>query len=211
MGVLDGQLSRLCRPAAEALTEALALVEASIDFADEDIALAPVAELAARLRGVAGELEAVLSASGQWRGSAGRPRVAIAGRPNVGKSSLLNALSGVDRAIVSALAGTTRDVLTAPAELPGGVEVLLLDAAGLAVADDPLARAAHAAAREAVASADAVLFVIDAANPQPQADEALLAEVGRDRRQQRLLLANKTDLPADMAALSAASDPTCWR
>ncbi|KPK82945.1 MAG: hypothetical protein AMJ81_08755, partial [Phycisphaerae bacterium SM23_33] len=202
VGVLEGALARLCRPAREALTEALALTEASIDFADEDIELAPPGELAEKLRDAAGQLEAALAAAGRWSPASAEPRVAIAGRPNVGKSSLLNALSGTDRAIVSALAGTTRDVLTAPAALSGGGEVLLLDAAGLDVAADPLTRAAHSAARDAVASADAVAFVIDAAQAEHDAEQALLQEVRQlNRRAPLLLLANKTDLPADLAEL----------
>ncbi len=205
VGVMDGALARLCRPAAETLTEALALTEASIDFADEDIELAAPADVAGKAESVASDLAAALASAGRWMPASAEPRVAIAGRPNAGKSSLLNALSGVDRAIVSAMAGTTRDVLTAPATLPGGAEVLLLDAAGLDVCADPLARAAHAAAREAVASAEAVIFVVDAACESHDQDEALLAEVRRlHRRGALIVLANKIDLLADAAGEVAA-------
>ena len=158
LGVLDGALGRLCRPAVEALTEVLAVVEASIDFAEEDLPLPSPGELSERVRAAAEALASSLRSSGRWAPGPAQPRVALAGRPNAGKSSLLNALSGMDRAIVSALAGTTRDVLSAPLRLPGGREVLLLDAAGLDVSPDPLARAAHAAVREAVASAEAVIL-----------------------------------------------------
>jgi len=196
VGVLGGALARLCGPSAETLTEALAIVEASIDFADEDIELAPAGELASRVRAVAERLNGASTSAGAWTPSSAEPKVAITGRPNAGKSSLLNALSGVDRAIVSALAGTTRDVLSAPATLPGGGEVMLLDAAGLDVAEDALARAAHAAAREAVASADAVLFVIDPAAAH-EAERELLSDVAElNPRAPRLLLASKADLSA---------------
>ena len=204
VGVMDGALARLCRPAAEALTEALALTEASIDFSDDDIELAPPAQLARRVHKVAGDLSHALDAAGVWTPAAAEPRVAIAGRPNAGKSSLLNALSGLDRAIVSAMAGTTRDVLSAPATLADGAEVMLLDAAGLDIWTDPLSRAAHAAAREAVARAEAVLFVVDVVAPDV-ADEALLAEVRQlNRRGPVLILANKIDLADDAEGVVSA-------
>lgn len=205
VGVLDGSLARLCRPAAGTLTEALATAEASIDFADEGLQLSPPGELADSIARVAADLSAALSEAGRWEPSSPEPRVAIAGRPNAGKSSLLNALSGVDRAIVSALAGTTRDVLSAPARLAGGCEVMLLDAAGLDASPDPLTRAATKAAREAVAAADAILFVVDATRGDHHADAELLAEAGRlARRAPLLVLANKIDLAADPHGPAAA-------
>jgi tRNA modification GTPase len=195
IGMMRGALARLCQPPAQTLAEALALTEASIDFADEGVELAPVAEVATKLAGVAAALGRILAMAGAGSAGALEPKVAIAGRSNAGKSSLLNALGGVDRAIVSALAGTTRDVLSAPATLAGGVEVMLLDAAGLDATPDPLAPAAHAAAREAVASADAILFVIDAADGESPLDTQLLAEVAAlNPRAPLLVLANKVDL-----------------
>ncbi|MDY7009379.1 MAG: GTPase [Planctomycetota bacterium] len=198
VGVLDGALSRLCRPAAETLTEALALTEAAIDFADEDLPIVAADELASTVRKVADDLDGVLTTSGRWPADSSETRVAIAGRPNAGKSSLLNAVSGIDRAIISALAGTTRDVLTAPASLVENLRVTLMDAAGLeAIAEnlDPLTLATHSAARQAVASARAVLFVIDAASDDHDADERLLAEIIElNRRAPLMILANKIDL-----------------
>ena len=200
VGIMDGALGRLCRPAAGALTDALAITEASIDFSDQDIELAGPAEVAADVRRVADELAGALEKAGRWAPSSAEAKVAIAGRTNAGKSSLLNALSGLDRAIVSAMAGTTRDVLSAPATLAGGAEVMLLDAAGLDASRDPLALATHVAAREAVAAAEAVLFVIDAAAGDHDADDALLGEVRRlNRRAPLLVLASKIDLLADAA------------
>ncbi len=168
-----GALRTLCAAWAETVTESLAEVEASIDMAEEDIELLGPIALADRLAALAGEIERALAESVRVTTNADIPRVAMAGAPNVGKSSLLNALTGMDRAIVSATAGTTRDVLTAPLTDPTGREVLLADLAGLTVAAPGVASAADNAARRALASADAVLLVLDSASP----DLSLLREV----------------------------------
>ena len=125
------------------------------------------------------------------------PTVAIVGRPNVGKSSLLNALSGSDRAIVSAMAGTTRDVLSTTVDIDG-VPVVCQDAAGFVEASGDLAAAADSAARSAVAGADVVCLVVDAAG-EAAADAALLAELRRANAAEPMVLANKIDLVANAA------------
>jgi tRNA modification GTPase len=202
VGVMEGAVARLCRTASEALTEVLATVEAGIDFADEDIPLAAPGELAGAAGQVARDIQAAAESSLPYLPPRALAHVAIAGRPNVGKSSLLNALSGSERVIVSAMAGTTRDVLSAPARLPGGGEVVLLDAAGMDASCDPLSRAAGAAARQAVAAADAVLFVLDATAVPRALDRQLLEEVVQlNPRAPLVALANKIDLAADPAGL----------
>ncbi len=204
---LGGAVHRLCQRAAGELAEALAEVEASIDLAEEGITFQPPAAVARQLRAVASSLAATAEQAGEIGEPAAVPRVALAGRCNVGKSSLLNALSGADRAIVSALAGTTRDVLAAPMELTGGGTVLLQDAAGFGRSDDALAEVAGGAARSALAAADAIVFVVDLVAESFQPDGRLLEEVRAvNRRCPLLLVANKVDLVAGPARAARVAE-----
>lgn len=162
----------------EELVDALADLEAGLDFVDEDIEFISYAELAARLARTA-DAVAKLRAQCHSRGAAGeRPRVVLRGEPNTGKSSLFNALcqaSGQRAAIVSEVAGTTRDYLTAICTLPGGGECLLVDTAGRDEAEHPIARVARSLAAREVESATCVLFCLDAARPLSEWERAELA------------------------------------
>jgi tRNA modification GTPase len=195
MTMLGGRTHRLCRAAAEELTVALASVEASIDLAEEDIEVDSPSALAERLAALSQQLGGAAEQAGEIPDIARHLRVALAGRPNVGKSSLLNALSGSDRAIVSAMAGTTRDVLSATVDIEG-TAVLCQDAAGFIAASGALAAAADSAARGAVAQADMVCLVVDASDESAD-DAALLAELRRANAAEPMVLANKIDLVAD--------------
>ncbi|MGA2266689.1 MAG: GTPase [Phycisphaerae bacterium] len=208
---LGGRVHRLCRDAAGRLTEALAEVEASIDLADEEITLQAPAALAGQLNELARHLRGVAEQAGQMSETAELPRVTLVGRCNVGKSSLLNTLAGADRAIVSAMAGTTRDVLSTPMSLPGGGTILLQDAAGFGASEDRLSEVAGGAARSAVAACDAIVFVADVSAEDFGPDARLLADVrAANRRCPLVLAANKADLldrtslAAKLSALAAA-------
>ncbi len=186
-----GALASLCLRWTDAATEALAEVEASIDMAEEDLDLIAPGVLAGQLAALAADMAEAAATAGRPPATVDIPRIAITGAPNVGKSSLLNALTGLDRAIVSATAGATRDVLTAPLTLDGDREILLMDLAGWADTDDLPAAAANDAAGNALAAADGVVAVVDITAPDTTHLDRIVA---MGRGQPTLILANKTDL-----------------
>lgn len=189
---LAGGLARELAPVRAALTEAAAAVEAAIDF-PEEVAEIAGPELAARLQAEAVQPLARLVEARQrgrvWREGA---LVVICGRPNVGKSSLFNALLGQNRAIVTELAHTTRDSIEEAAIL-GGVVCRLTDTAGLGLAAGDLERLGMAAARQRLAAADLALVVLDASQPINDEDREVLELT---RPLPRVLALNKADLPA---------------
>lgn len=191
--LLDGELSRRTRAIGEALADVLALVTAEIDFADEPIEFISSEELVGRVAQVAGQVRELLGGSVAIERMEVLPRVMLVGGTNVGKSCLLNRLTGLERAICSPLAGTTRDVLTAPLAVEGG-QVMLIDAAGLVSGGGyggELERLADEAARGAANEADLLVFVVDLASDDLPGQLELWAELP-DRR--RLVAANKSDL-----------------
>lgn len=157
---LAGGLSQEVAVIGRDLQEALARLEATIDFPEEVGELVPETVEAPLLRAQT-RLRTLLAGAGYGRRLSEGLTVALTGPPNVGKSSLLNALAGVERAIVTEIAGTTRDILTEDLVL-AGVPVRVLDTAGLRETSDPIERIGVERAREAVASADVVIIVVDA-------------------------------------------------
>ena len=125
-------------------------------------------------------------------------RAAIVGRPNVGKSSLLNQLLGHDRAIVSPIPGTTRDTIEETANIRG-LPVVFIDTAGLREARDEIEREGIRRSRESLAAAELILHVLDASEPLTAADENYLAEFAGKKR---ILVRNKTDLPGRSSDLA---------
>ena len=197
-----GSVSRRLSPIKEQLLELIALLEAGIDFADDDVSVAPSAEILRRLTPIDAGVRQ-LAASFQYGGlvRAGFS-LAIVGRPNVGKSSLFNALLEQDRAIVTEIPGTTRDVVSETAAI-GGIPVKLYDTAGIREAGERVESLGIERSFQAMADADLTLVVVDASQPLAAEDLALL---DRAKGQGKcLLVGNKCDLAG---AVSPAEHPT---
>jgi tRNA modification GTPase len=162
---LAGGLARPLQGLRGRLLDLLAHLEAGLDFVDEDIEFITARELTRELAAAAGQVQAIADQL-QARGEAGRlPRVVLVGRPNAGKSSLFNALAGGEAAIVSPIAGTTRDYVSCRVYLDG-VECLLIDTAGeTGESAEPIEAAAQAAKREQAEQADLTLVCVDRSSP----------------------------------------------
>ncbi len=165
-----GELGSMSQQLVDALASQIALVEAGIDFVDQDdVTLIGAAALSHEVARIAGRLDHVLSHSRSWGALEALPRVVLAGRPSVGKSTLFNALLGRQRAVMAAMPGTTRDVLAEPLALPqcrgaaasGSIEVMLVDMAGLDEPAGALDRQMQAAAQQAMTQADVVLHLFE--------------------------------------------------
>ena len=189
---LAGKLSRRINELRDAMVETLAHVEAHIDFPDEDIAPDTKDQLLGRLeRGVAFMAELLQTANEGQILRCG-VRAAIIGRPNAGKSSLLNQLLGHDRAIVSAIPGTTRDTIEETANIRG-LPVIFIDTAGLREARDELEREGVRRSRQTLEKAEFILHVLDASEPLTDVGRSYLAEFAGKKR---IFVRNKIDLPA---------------
>lgn len=171
-----GRLGRWAEGLVDRLAQVLALVEAGIDFVDQDdvVPITPAA-LDASLAELGDELDRLTRDSRSWSSLEALPWVVLVGEPNVGKSTLFNALLGRQRAVTSDIAGTTRDVLTEPLRL-GDAEVMLVDVAGLDAAEAALDRAMQAAARDAIDRAELLLLLSagEGFPPPPRADVPIL-------------------------------------
>jgi tRNA modification GTPase len=191
---MGGALSRRVAPVKQSLVELIALLEAGIDFAEDDVDVTPQAEIARRIDALTPPLAALESSYARGRLVHDGLTLAIVGRPNAGKSSLFNRLVERDRAIVTATPGTTRDLVTERISL-AGIPLELVDTAGLREAAQGLIEEAEqigvARSREALADAALVLIVLDATQPLNDEERRLFAAVdGRPA----LIAINKCDL-----------------
>ncbi len=189
---LDGLLSKTVLRLKDELIGILAAIEVTIDFSEE-VGELDHATILPRIALVQAEVERLLLSAERGRILREGLRVAIAGRPNVGKSSLLNALLRHDRAIVTPIAGTTRDLLEEPANIEG-VPVVFVDTAGMRDTDDPVERIGVERARNAVTQADVVLFVLDASLPLTDEDRDIARRLADSAEVRILVVQNKIDL-----------------
>lgn len=185
---MNGALARRYDGWRERLVRSMAFAEASIDFAEEDIPDDLARQSIDALKALAGEINTHLADDGIGERIRSGFRIALTGAPNVGKSSLLNALAKRDVAIVSDIAGTTRDVIEVPLDL-GGYAAVLVDTAGIRDSDDVIEREGVRRALDQAAAADLRLHLVDAASPA--------TDVGTDAR--TIVVLNKSDLLEDAA------------
>ncbi|TYO60127.1 tRNA uridine-5-carboxymethylaminomethyl(34) synthesis GTPase MnmE [Enterococcus faecium] len=192
---LDGNLSALIRSLRQEILETLAQVEVNIDYPEYD----DVEELTTKLllekaQMIQQRIQALLATSKQGKVLREGLSTAIIGRPNVGKSSLLNHLLREEKAIVTDIAGTTRDVIEEYVNVRG-VPLKLIDTAGIRETEDVVERIGVERSRKALAEADLILLVLNQSEPLTAEDEQLLEATSGLKR---IILLNKTDLPAQL-------------
>ena len=186
---LEGALSRRLQPIKQKLVELIAVLEAGIDFAEDDVSVLPAERILEHIAALRTPLEELAASFAYGKLVHQGLTLAIVGRPNVGKSSLFNRLVESDRAIVTATPGTTRDLVTETVAL-GGIPVKLVDTAGIRRALDEAEGIGIRKSREALADADLVLMVLDSSEPVQAEDHQLLELVAQ---RTAILVANKSD------------------
>ncbi|HVJ08758.1 MAG TPA: tRNA uridine-5-carboxymethylaminomethyl(34) synthesis GTPase MnmE [Acidisarcina sp.] len=201
---LGGALSRRIHPIKHQLVETIATLEAGIDFAEDDVDVISDDEILRRIAQVEQPLAAIAATFTQGRIVHSGLTLAIVGRPNAGKSSLFNRIAERERAIVTAIPGTTRDLVTERVSI-GGIPVELVDTAGLREASDEVESMGIQKTREALSDADIVLLVLDATQPRNAEETELLAAIVHRPALvawNKSDLGNESDLPADLSSLT---------
>ena len=192
---LDGDLSRLIRHLRKDILDVLAQVEVNIDYPEyDDVEEMTTKMLKEKATEIQQRIQALLKTAKQGKVLREGLATAIIGRPNVGKSSLLNSLLHEDKAIVTNVAGTTRDVIEEYVNV-NGVPLKLIDTAGIRDTADTVEKIGVERSRKALDAADLVLLLIDNSEPLTDEDEKLLAAT---KDKQRIVILNKTDLPSKL-------------
>lgn len=184
------RLTREIKRLQDSLTEILAGIDADIDFPEEDIEHTDLAFVRTDLEKMDGELEKLLSSYRTGKKIKEGVTVVLAGKPNTGKSSVLNALLGTDKAIVSSIAGTTRDVVEGSMEIEG-VRFNLYDTAGIHESKNEVESIGIERAKKLIDGADLVLFILDVSESMDAEDRAVYEAIAEKKK---LIVYNKTDL-----------------
>jgi tRNA modification GTPase len=187
---LEGALAGRVRSIKQSLVDLIALLEAGIDFAEDDVPIAPADDILPRIAAVRAPLQELARSFAYGKVVHEGLTLAIVGRPNVGKSSLFNGLVERERAIVTATPGTTRDLVTETVAI-GGIPVRLVDTAGIRKASDEAESIGIRKSMEALAEADVVLLVVDMSQPFNEWDAEL---AGRLEQRAAITVLNKADL-----------------
>ncbi|NGX37101.1 MAG: tRNA modification GTPase MnmE [Chlamydiae bacterium] len=188
---LAGTLSTHIRTFQQELIDIAAILEAWVDFPEEGLEFASKEEVIAILESILKKMQQLAITFHEGKKIHEGLKLCLAGPPNAGKSSLMNALLGQDRAIVTHIPGTTRDILEAELRL-GGLHFQLTDTAGIRSTDETIEKEGIRRAKLAMHQADVILLLIDAASPLTEEEELLLAWAPKEKT---LLIWNKTDLP----------------
>ncbi len=188
---IGGSVSRRIRPIKEQLLELISLLEAGIDFAEDDVSVAPPEEILRRLHPITSAIRKSLHSFEAGKLVFSGFTLAIVGRPNVGKSSLFNSLLEQNRAIVTEIAGTTRDLVSEQTAI-SGVPVKLMDTAGIRNTKDVIESLGIERSYQAAADADLTILVFDWSEPLHEENRQLLNRLAPQRP---LLVGNKADLP----------------
>ena len=199
---LNGELSNALGPLKEKLLEVIVLLESALEFVEEDIPAPRANEIDDDLAAVAAGVKKLSESYSAGRLLQEGIRVAITGRPNVGKSSLFNSLMERERAIVTDIPGTTRDTLSEAIDLEG-IPVILTDTAGLRETTDGIETLGIERTRRAIGDSDLVLVVLDGSAELGPSDRDLLRQTANARR---LVVMNKSDLPSFDASSCCAED-----
>lgn len=187
-----GSVSARLAPLKAALLELISLMEAGIDFAEDDISIAPATEILRRLDPCIATTAALVRSFAWGRIVRSGFSLALVGLPNAGKSSLFNRLLEQDRAIVTPVPGTTRDTVSESADF-AGIPVRLVDTAGIRASSEPIEQLGITRSRQAMSDSDLTLVVVDASSPRTTDVCDLLSEAARQGRY--LVAGNKCDLP----------------
>jgi tRNA modification GTPase len=193
---LQGEFSRAIGELNEELINLRMLVEATLDFPEEDIDFLKAADAFGRLQRLQSKLAEIFDRAGQGKLLQAGLHVVLAGQPNVGKSSLLNRLAGDDLAIVTAVAGTTRDALRSTIQIEG-IPLHIIDTAGLRETEDEVEKIGIERSWREIERADVILLLVDARSGVGAADREILARL--PERLKRVTVHNKIDLSGVMA------------